>query len=589
MAEVEPPRGVEPGWGGLRGWRRLKMLAYCAIGGCLFSTGSFIAITGPHLTRNVQWIAEGQGGWGAVADAGIKGGLFGGLLGLLGVLPVFLGIFLYNRGRKLTAPSATEILRYSTRSPVLYLRTFDDDSLTAGQSEIRVGSYTLWSISTQEEQIVDCFQHAGPVVAVGRPGEKLPELGAARVYLEEHEWKAEVSALIDRAHLTVIRAGTSEGVLWEIGEAVARVHPYKLVILIPFDEAGYKEFATRARHFFPRGLPTWPELDKNPGNPSVRGTTLDIKAIVYFDAAWNGTLKGVEPTKASERSRRPLQEAFAEALQPVHANLGIQPVEPLASARAGQSAMTIGALVAGLIPGVLLAAYMAPTLGDLVGKVQETRFFAKTRTQRLAGAMPGPWGAGFSDEINQNEVVRTWVETASQSQLQQMGDRIASGLPRLSDDLLNERAVIVSALLRGSALATCAAVIRLSAGKTPGWMHQALIPSQPSVDLLTLIERHLGPDGIRRWVRISVKSLEADVTNIPARRVTQDQITRAAQELVNALPAPERERMIAGLQRYAILSDEELCWVERTIAETRVRLRPASSSTILRAGFGTAP
>lgn len=71
-------------------------------------------------------------------------------------------------------------------------------------------------------------------MAVGGPGEKLPELGAARLHIEERVWKTEVFALIGRAHLTVIRAGKSEGVLWEVSETVARVPRHKLVFLTSF-------------------------------------------------------------------------------------------------------------------------------------------------------------------------------------------------------------------------------------------------------------------------------------------------------------------------------------------------------------------
>src|SRR5262245_6770014 len=68
------------------------------------------------------------------------------------------------------------------RAPVIYLRSFHSDKRLA-RRPLAIGRVV--SIYTEEEQLVQAVREVGPVVAVGRPGERLPRLGAQRVYLED--------------------------------------------------------------------------------------------------------------------------------------------------------------------------------------------------------------------------------------------------------------------------------------------------------------------------------------------------------------------------------------------------------------------
>jgi hypothetical protein len=47
----------------------------------------------------------------------------------------------------------------------------------------------------------------GPFVAIGRPGERLPQLGAIRLYVADPEWQEMVTRLMSEAALVVLRAG----------------------------------------------------------------------------------------------------------------------------------------------------------------------------------------------------------------------------------------------------------------------------------------------------------------------------------------------------------------------------------------------
>jgi hypothetical protein len=61
------------------------------------------------------------------------------------------------------------------------------------------------------------------VVEIGRPGEPLPELGAARLHIADDRWQAEVLSLMDRAALVVLRIDRSRGVVWEIDQSLPRL------------------------------------------------------------------------------------------------------------------------------------------------------------------------------------------------------------------------------------------------------------------------------------------------------------------------------------------------------------------------------
>src|SRR5262249_49351572 len=145
-----------------------------------------------------------------------------------------------RRAKRLAALSAKQLSAHDQRAPVLYLRSFQDEGLwqTAGMS---------W-----EEQFARPLQDAGPVIAIGRPGEKLPWLGAARWQVENEKWQAEVQGLLPRAGLVVLRVGESAGLWWEIEQALQLVRPERLLFLVSADDPAYQAFRARIEGFLGR-------------------------------------------------------------------------------------------------------------------------------------------------------------------------------------------------------------------------------------------------------------------------------------------------------------------------------------------------
>ena len=162
-----------------------------------------------------------------------------------------LGFYAYaslRRSWRFEALSADELLGRDTRAPVLYLRSFRDDDEGALDDYGFVIFRTLlramvWR--TPEQELSALLQRIGPVVAIGKPGEELPSLGAARLYVTNDAWQATVSALMRRAALVVLRVGSSPGVVWEIEEALRLLPRERLLLVLLGDGVLAPEIAQR--------------------------------------------------------------------------------------------------------------------------------------------------------------------------------------------------------------------------------------------------------------------------------------------------------------------------------------------------------
>ncbi len=172
-----------------------------------------------------------------------------------------IGLWLTFRVRKTESLGLTASMRNDTRPPVLYLRTFETDRVR--YSQLVATFVAQRRIMTLEESLAKIFDEVGPFVAIGRPGEALPTLGAARGYYGQ-EWKSVVIDLIQSARLVVMRLGVSgEGGLdWELGEVVRLCAPHRFILMIgsgsKADREAYRIFRSKTAIVFPHILPRDP-------------------------------------------------------------------------------------------------------------------------------------------------------------------------------------------------------------------------------------------------------------------------------------------------------------------------------------------
>lgn len=143
--------------------------------------------------------------------------------GFVSFLP--LPLWLFYLARRLRGRRALDALRADPRAPVLYLRSFGFDVIDDLQAQR--------SASTEEVALVSDLERIGPVLAIGRPGEKLAHLGAARMYVTDEDWQTIAQRLMASARLVVIRAGNTPGLRWELARARDELSAEKVVLWFP--------------------------------------------------------------------------------------------------------------------------------------------------------------------------------------------------------------------------------------------------------------------------------------------------------------------------------------------------------------------
>jgi hypothetical protein len=117
------------------------------------------------------------------------------------------------------------------KPPVLLLRSFADD--VAGVPPNALVPRLLWRRKRLEETIGAELTRAGPFVAVGRPGERLPQIGAHRLYVSDADWQKVVTSYIMRADPIILIAGKTTWVQWELSNIAALGRLNRLLIVFP--------------------------------------------------------------------------------------------------------------------------------------------------------------------------------------------------------------------------------------------------------------------------------------------------------------------------------------------------------------------
>jgi len=230
---------------------------------------------------------------------------------VVGVLLYVVGAGLYRRGKKAVAATAAELLAADARPPVLYLRSFKDDPVGAAVPESPYNA-AFALIATEEQQIAEVFSEIAPVIAIGKPGEPHPELGAARLYVPHDQWQDKVSQLMAQSRLVLYRASDTQGFHWEVEHGGQRLPPEKIVFLIPA-QSNYRAFCRTAERLLPVRFPAAPPKPGRCGS---------LSGLVYFDPAWQSHF--VAPRNAWFRNqlRKPMVPILKMMAEPVFRQLG---------------------------------------------------------------------------------------------------------------------------------------------------------------------------------------------------------------------------------------------------------------------------
>jgi hypothetical protein len=128
----------------------------------------------------------------------------------------------------------------------LFLRSFMDDDLTIRRdsllAQLMTLGYTFFQGAPEtnprsrrfEDLIAETVWPYAKMVAIGRPGDVLPRLGALRIEADPsvEGWRKAVQRLLATARHVLIAVGISSGLKWEFSQFEADASPLKLSLII---------------------------------------------------------------------------------------------------------------------------------------------------------------------------------------------------------------------------------------------------------------------------------------------------------------------------------------------------------------------
>ncbi|MCN9240862.1 hypothetical protein NGF19_08655 [Streptomyces sp. RY43-2] len=255
----------------------------------------------------------------------------------------------YSAGRRATvwgkrhrAPVVHPLEGLLGEQYLLYLRPFAVDRELAQAPPEAPG---LWSNRvlevpglTSEEFLIKQFTGCGRVVAIGRPGERLPLLGAERGYLPLHHWQHTVSKLIQGAHGVLMFVAPGPGTVWEYTEALRTTSPERLVLMVGCSTEEFDAFRAAARQRYAERTVTesgeaWaplPDLPECPREPraSRREWEMPLRAFITFDANWRPQVHPFKVMAKPMRNFRTVRRVVSSQVHPVLAPLAALPRRP---------------------------------------------------------------------------------------------------------------------------------------------------------------------------------------------------------------------------------------------------------------------
>lgn len=189
--------------------------------------------------------------WGRDTESGWRLAAFGLLL-TLAVSPTAL--FVIRRGeRAKSVPVLEEVLANDSRSPVLYLRAFVQESqffVIGPKSEYAANAKSWHAMQATEEQNIGIkfeeylgealSRSIGPFVALGSPEDYLPPEGALRTYADDSHWKELFHRFAEQSACMVAEAGKSSNLRWEFMQIRRKGLQAKLFVFTAFSRSGYR-------------------------------------------------------------------------------------------------------------------------------------------------------------------------------------------------------------------------------------------------------------------------------------------------------------------------------------------------------------
>ena len=478
------------------------------------------------------------------SDPRQQGNAVGELLGpfLLGVLGGLCSV----GAKRLSARRDLANKADDVRAPVVYLRSFQLDKRFARR---QMGMVRVVSVCTEEEQLAKALREIGPVVAIGKPGERLPRLGAQRIYVEDADWQEQIRFWFARAALVLIQVPSepTQGVTWEIDQSLNVVALDRLVFLV---SGIFKSVDWLIQKLRDHGLTV-----ERVTNLRLGPYGSPISGIIHFDNGRAEFSPLVKPPFFKRPFFSPLVPVYRSALRPVTTRI-TGSWRPLRRAFGGA---LIAAIWIMFCLGVISVGLVArPDLLQREQKASEQRIWYAI--QASEGQLPA--------EVRQFVLNRdkaalgAWMQTHRQNPLQYV-----------QNDVVLAQANLMRRILAIAAPATCAAI-------ADGTI------TQPAMDELL---RELGkqdPTALTTWFgyreRVFLEWLKSQHT-FP---VSATDKRAAFTALYNGLSEQDKTRYERITDNPEQSSAEEKCWLQRTVLQEFERLPEPSRSKLARLGLG---
>jgi len=129
-----------------------------------------------------------------------------------------------------TAIPGEKVLKNDKRKPVVFLRSFIDDSIMEKHENI---FFSFLKAIRFEEKLTLFSWQFGPVVALGKKEEKLPLAGASREYIDDDHWQGKVEEMIEKSSLVYLIIGSTSGLIWETKTILEKENLHKLILVFP--------------------------------------------------------------------------------------------------------------------------------------------------------------------------------------------------------------------------------------------------------------------------------------------------------------------------------------------------------------------
>lgn len=219
--------------------RFAAIVVFSVLAAFFFSLAAVVIVASPSFLHQFDLVANRcleRGGDTCLQDR-YPLFLLGSSITAAALLAVFaaLGALCQRAVRRRLRFSLEELQKVDARAPVLFLRAFGDDQVPLPPSRVPWITRLLEAgrrRTSLDQMLLDEATSYGPVVALGKPGDKHPPYGAARGYFENRDWQDAVADLAQRGTAVVLCLDDTDGIWWEVEHLVATRHLRKTLFLI---------------------------------------------------------------------------------------------------------------------------------------------------------------------------------------------------------------------------------------------------------------------------------------------------------------------------------------------------------------------